>query len=177
MFSIKINKPANKNLNIEKIARKIIRKSHVIPQLHYYELVGQLIELDRKCSISPVPYDSHPLSTYNFLSFNLRSDVIENLESTIPASAISIKDLDSYIELLYEELDDKIKGAYLILKSLSQVDCLIENLSQNDTLLCALSRVFREDGKKSLELSICIACIFGHFSKYSDFHFAITNVS
>ncbi|OTF72586.1 kinesin-associated protein-like protein [Euroglyphus maynei] len=172
---IKINKPANKNLNIEKIARKIIRKSHVIPHLHYYELIGQLIELDRKCSISPVPYNSLPLSTYNFLNFNLISDVIEHLESIIPASVISIKDLDSYIELLYEELDDKIKGAYLILKSLSQVDCRIENLCQNDTLLCALSRVFREDGKKSLELSICLACIFGHFSKYSDFHFAITN--
>ncbi|XP_075681383.1 kinesin associated protein 3 [Dermatophagoides pteronyssinus] len=172
---IKINKPANKNLNIEKIARKILRKSHVIPYIHYYELVGQLIELDRKCSITPASYDSLPLSTYNFLSFNLTSDVIEHLDTIIPASIISIKDLDSYIEFLYEELDDKIKGAYLILKSLSQVDCMIENLCKNDTLLCALSRVFREDGKKSLELSICIACIFGHFSKYSDFHFAITN--
>lgn len=149
----------------------------MIPYIHYYELVGQLIELDRKCSITPASYDSLPLSTYNFLSFNLSSDVIEHLDSIIPISIISIKDLDSYIEFLYEELDDKIKGAYLILKSLSQVDCMIENLCKNDTLLCALSRVFREDGKKSLELSICIACIFGHFSKYSDFHFAITNVS
>lgn len=126
--------------------------------------------MNRKCSINATPYE-YPLSIYNFLSFNLGNEIVENFENI----QVSIKDLDSYIELLYDELEDKIKGSFLILKAISQIDYL-ECLSKNDTLLCALSRVFREDGKKSLELSICIACIFGHFSKYTDFHFSITNV-
>lgn len=57
----------------------------------------------------------------------------------------------------------------MIVNLARQADNLID-LTGNETLLCALSRVLREDGKKSIELSLNIVQIFALFSNYSQFH-------
>lgn len=93
------------------------------------------------------------------------------------ATAVSLGQLDLYIELLYEELEEKIRGALAILALVATRPEHLGRLAKNDTLLSALSRVLREDGKKSLELSIYIAAIFAHLSNYVDFHSVISNVS
>lgn len=92
------------------------------------------------------------------------------------ATAVSLGQLDLYIELLYEELEEKIRGALAILALVATRPEHLGRLAKNDTLLSALSRVLREDGKKSLELSIYIAAIFAHLSNYVDFHSVISNV-
>ncbi len=107
----------------------------------------------------------------------MKNMIIERPDSEIKVGEdADINKLDEYIELLYEDLSDKIKGSWLILQLSKSSDNLIE-LTNNETLICALARVLREDGKKSLELAINIVFIFACFSNYSQFHSCISQVS
>ncbi|KYN07986.1 Kinesin-associated protein 3 [Cyphomyrmex costatus] len=80
-----------------------------------------------------------------------------------------ISNIDSYIELLYEEIPGKIKASSLILQLARIPDNLLE-LTKNESLLSALARVLREDWRRSIELSTNIIYIFFCFSTYSQFH-------
>ena len=83
--------------------------------------------------------------------------------------AANINYLEDYIELLYEEVTSKIRGSNLILQLARNPDNL-EELSGNETLLGALSRVLREEWKTSIDLSTNIIYIFFCFSTFSQFH-------
>ena len=82
---------------------------------------------------------------------------------------VSFDKLDTYIELLYEETEQKVKGTHRILLLARNPDHL-EELLQNETLLGVICRLFREDSRKSIDLVINIAYIFFSFSVYSKFH-------
>jgi hypothetical protein len=73
-----------------------------------------------------------------------------------------------YLELLYEE-DTKARqeGASLILALARRADTMAQ-LLDHSTLLGALSRVLREDFRKSLELSATLVQIFFCISRFSD---------
>ncbi|XP_050693390.1 kinesin-associated protein 3-like isoform X3 [Eriocheir sinensis] len=86
----------------------------------------------------------------------------------------NLNELDSYMEMLYEEMPDKVRGASLILQLARNPDYL-EELCQNETVLGALARVLREDWKKSLDLSYNIVYIFFCFSVFSNFHTVISH--
>ncbi|XP_058816467.1 kinesin-associated protein 3 [Topomyia yanbarensis] len=86
----------------------------------------------------------------------------------------SIRNIDEYIELLYEDLPEKIKGSRLILQLARDPDNLGE-LEKNEAVLSALSRVLREDWRRSLDLSTNIIYIFFCFSTYTNFHSVIVN--
>ncbi|CAG9784475.1 unnamed protein product [Diatraea saccharalis] len=77
--------------------------------------------------------------------------------------------VDDYVELLYDDIPEKIKGSALILQLARNPDNLIE-LSRNEALLSALSRVLREEWKRSIELSTNIVYTFFCFSTYNEFH-------
>lgn len=107
----------------------------------------------------------------------------------------SIRNLDEYVELLYEDLQERVRGSSLILR-LARCPDNLEELEKNGTkkmftanhlpamktnslcgfsffsesVLSALARVLREDWKKSLELSTNIIYIFFCFSTYTKFH-------
>ena len=81
----------------------------------------------------------------------------------------NINYLEDYIELLYEEVSSKVKGSSYILQLARNPDNL-EELSQNETLLGALSRVLREEWKVSIDLSTNIIYVFFCFSTFSQFH-------
>ena len=170
--SITISKPANHNVDIQKLARRILKKCSTISILRLPEFVSALLQLNRNGSLSSTLLYEFPFATQHFLSPSIPAEFDDQFD----VNKVSINDLDLYTELLYEELEDKIKGALSILK-LAGIPENLSSLAKNDTLLCALSRVLREDGKKSLELSIYIACIFANFAPYVDFHFTISNVS
>lgn len=80
--------------------------------------------------------------------------------------------LADYIDLLYEGMPEKIKGAQLI-QSLARDPENLEALSKNETLISALGRVLREDWKRSISLSTHLVFTFFCFSMYSSFHFII----
>ncbi|XP_062437851.1 kinesin-associated protein 3 isoform X2 [Rhea pennata] len=86
----------------------------------------------------------------------------------------NINDMDEYIELLYEDIPDKVRGSALILQLARNPDNL-EELLINETVLGALARVLREDWKQSVELATNIIYIFFCFSSFSQFHGLITH--
>lgn len=86
---------------------------------------------------------------------------------TIPVAVLNC--IDDYVELLYDDIPEKIKGSALILQLARNPDNLME-LARNEALLSALSRVLREEWKRSIELSTNIVYTFFCFSTYNEFH-------
>ncbi|NXF20775.1 KIFA3 protein, partial [Rhodinocichla rosea] len=95
-------------------------------------------------------------------------------EGTEIDEVANINDMDEYIELLYEDIPDKVRGSALILQLARNPDNL-EELLINETALGALARVLREDWKQSIELATNIIYIFFCFSSFSQFHGIITH--
>ncbi|KDR23691.1 Kinesin-associated protein 3, partial [Zootermopsis nevadensis] len=92
--------------------------------------------------------------------------------AAVAAEKASINNIEGYVELLYEDIPEKVAGSALILQLARNPDNL-EELGSNDAVLSALSRILREDWKKSIELSTNIVYIFFCFSTYSQFHHVI----
>uniref|UniRef100_A0A3B4DGU0 Kinesin-associated protein 3b n=1 Tax=Pygocentrus nattereri TaxID=42514 RepID=A0A3B4DGU0_PYGNA len=86
----------------------------------------------------------------------------------------NINKIDEYVELLYENIPEKIRGSTLILHLARNPDNL-EELLRNETALGALARVLREDWKQSVELATTIVYVFFCFSSFSQFHGLITH--
>ncbi|XP_066518072.1 kinesin-associated protein 3b isoform X2 [Hoplias malabaricus] len=86
----------------------------------------------------------------------------------------NINKIDEYVELLYENIPEKVRGSTLILHLARNPDNL-EELLHNETALGALARVLREDWKQSVELATTIVYIFFCFSSFSQFHGLITH--
>ncbi|XP_051720066.1 kinesin-associated protein 3-like isoform X3 [Ctenopharyngodon idella] len=81
----------------------------------------------------------------------------------------NINKIDDYIELLYENIPEKIRGSTLILHLARNPDNL-EELLHNETALGALARVLREDWKHSVELATTIIYVFFCFSRLYRMH-------
>ena len=81
----------------------------------------------------------------------------------------NLNEIDDYMEMLYDDTPQKIKGTGLILQVARNPDNLTE-LAQNETVLSALARVLREEWKNSTELTTNIVYSFFCFSSFSDFH-------
>ncbi|CAH0603200.1 unnamed protein product [Chrysodeixis includens] len=86
---------------------------------------------------------------------------------SVPVAVLNC--IDDYVELLYDDIPEKIKGSALILQLARNPDNLID-LARNEALLSALSRVLREEWKRSIELSTNIVYTFFCFSTYNEFH-------
>ncbi|XP_040895979.1 kinesin-associated protein 3a [Toxotes jaculatrix] len=86
----------------------------------------------------------------------------------------NINSIDEYVELLYEGIQEKIRGATLIFQLARNPDNLKE-LIQNETALGALARVLREDWKQSVDLATTIIYVFFCFSSFSQFHGLVTH--
>ncbi|XP_050309550.1 kinesin-associated protein 3 [Anthonomus grandis grandis] len=88
------------------------------------------------------------------------------------AAEANYNNLADYIDLLYEGMAEKVKGAHLI-QILARDPENLEALSKNETLISALGRVLREDWKRSIALSSHLVFTFFCFSMYSTFHHII----
>lgn len=85
----------------------------------------------------------------------------------------SINNQDDYIELLYEDLPEKLKSAAMVYKlSLDHVNLVL--MVENEPLMCALSRLIREEGRKNIDLTTLIIATFANLSVYNQFHPTIT---
>ncbi|XP_044268197.1 kinesin-associated protein 3 [Tribolium madens] len=92
-----------------------------------------------------------------------------DLKQIINADEPNYNNLSDYIELLYEGMSEKIKGAHLI-QLLARDPENLDALSKNETVISALARVLREDWKRSIVLSTHLVFTFFCFSMYSRFH-------
>ncbi|XP_012871006.1 PREDICTED: kinesin-associated protein 3 [Dipodomys ordii] len=158
-------KSLNANTDITSLARKVVEECKLIhpsklndvEQLLYY-LQNRRVSWSgkEKKEKSSKPKDPPPFE-------GMEIDEIAN-----------INDMDEYIELLYEDIPDKVRGSALILQLARNPDNL-EELLLNETALGALARVLREDWKQSVELATNIIYIFFCFSSFSQFHGLITH--
>jgi hypothetical protein len=92
-----------------------------------------------------------------------------DLKQIAGADDPNYNNLSDYIELLYEGMSEKIKGAHLI-QLLARDPENLDALSKNETVISALGRVLREDWKRSIVLSTHLVFTFFCFSMYSRFH-------
>uniref|UniRef100_A0A4W3JM48 Kinesin-associated protein 3a n=1 Tax=Callorhinchus milii TaxID=7868 RepID=A0A4W3JM48_CALMI len=156
-------KSLNSNTDIGSLARKVVEECKLIHPSKLAEVEQLLYYLQNRRESPPgrekkssKPKDPPPFE-------GMEIDEIAN-----------INDIDDYIELLYEDIPDKVRGSALILQLARNPDNL-EELLQNETALGALARVLREDWKQSAELATNIIYIFFCFSSFTQFHGLITH--
>uniref|UniRef100_A0A8D2LBQ6 Kinesin associated protein 3 n=1 Tax=Varanus komodoensis TaxID=61221 RepID=A0A8D2LBQ6_VARKO len=154
-------KSLNANTDISSLARKVVEECKLIHPSKLAEVEQLLYYLQNRRDTSSKEKSSKPKDPPPFEGMEI--DEVAN-----------INDMDEYIELLYEDIPDKVRGSALILQLARNPDNL-EELLLNETALGALARVLREDWKQSVELATNIIYIFFCFSSFSQFHGLITH--
>lgn len=162
-------KSLNESTDIASLAAEIVDKCSLIPAAKLPE-VQQLLFYLQKRKDSPVPNEQEMRKEGE----NGVEKDKEGLESTEVDEVASLQSIDSYSELLYEDTTEKIRASALLLQ-LSRNPDNLGHLAANEIMLGALTRVLREDGRKSIDLSTNIVYIFFCFSTFSQFHHVIAH--
>ena len=81
----------------------------------------------------------------------------------------SLARVEEYIERMYEGIEGQTSATYLILQLARSPDNL-EPLLQHESLLGLLSRLLKEEGRKSMDLAINVVYVLYSFSNFSQFH-------
>uniref|UniRef100_A0A8C7SXN7 Kinesin-associated protein 3a n=1 Tax=Oncorhynchus mykiss TaxID=8022 RepID=A0A8C7SXN7_ONCMY len=150
-------KSLNANTDITTLARRVVEECRLIHPSKLPEVEQLLFYLqNRKKPEKHSPRDLTPF---------------EGMELDEEAN---INCIDDYVELLYEDIPEKVRGATLILHLARNPDNL-EELLQNETALGALARVLREDWKQSVDMATTIIYVFFCFSSFSQFHGLVTH--
>uniref|UniRef100_A0A8C1V7H3 Kinesin-associated protein 3a n=1 Tax=Cyprinus carpio TaxID=7962 RepID=A0A8C1V7H3_CYPCA len=170
-------KSLNSNTDIASLARKVVEECRLISpsrlpeveQLLFYlqnrkKSAGMRRRIDCLCFVYSEKKEKKQIKPRDLTPF-------EGMELDEEAN---INSIDDYVELLYEDIPEKIRGATLILHLARNPDNL-EELLQNETALGALARVLREDWKQSVDLATTIIYVFFCFSSFSQFHGLITH--
>uniref|UniRef100_A0A8R1DYL0 Kinesin-associated protein 3 n=1 Tax=Caenorhabditis japonica TaxID=281687 RepID=A0A8R1DYL0_CAEJA len=109
------------------------------------------------------------------ISARSRSSSAVGIDRRTPMLTADLNKVDEYIECFYGETSvEKNKGALALLE-LSKHSLNLMSLVQNETLMMALARVFREEYKRHTELSTNIMSIFVNLSKFLKFHGILLN--
>ncbi|XP_077439270.1 kinesin-associated protein 3a [Vanacampus margaritifer] len=156
-------KSLNSNTDTSSLARKVVEECNLIHPSKLNEVEQLLFYLQTRRQPNDDQEKKHS-SPRDFAPYA----VVELNEEA------SINNIDGYLELLYEDIQEKIRGATLIFQLARNPDNL-EELKKNEMALAALARVLREDWKKSVELATTIICIFFCFSSFSQFHGLVTH--
>uniref|UniRef100_A0A8C7VGF5 Kinesin-associated protein 3 n=1 Tax=Oncorhynchus mykiss TaxID=8022 RepID=A0A8C7VGF5_ONCMY len=155
-------KSLNANTDIATLARKVVEECRLIHPSKLPEVEQLLFYLlNRKKSGNDKREKHPPRDLAPFEGMELDEEA-------------NINRIDHYVELLYEDIPEKVRGATLILHLARNPDNL-EELLQNETALGALARVLREDWKQSVDLATTIIYVFFCFSSFSQFHGQVTH--
>uniref|UniRef100_A0A8C9U6X3 Kinesin-associated protein 3b n=1 Tax=Scleropages formosus TaxID=113540 RepID=A0A8C9U6X3_SCLFO len=158
-------KSLNSNTDIASLARKVVDECRLIHPSKLAEVEQLLYYLqNRRKSNGKEKKEKRQIKPRDLTPF-------EGMEIDEEAN---INNIDDYVELLYEDIPEKVRGSTLILQLARNPDNLKE-LLHNETALGALARVLREDWKQSVELATTIIYIFFCFSSFSQFHGLITH--
>ena len=161
--------------NVKLLARDIVEKSKLI----HSSKLGRVEELLRVLQdrgyggAGPGAEGEDAAEADDQLLHRGRSSMgmaMEMLAAEAGAGGGSADDLDDYLEALYDEdLEQKVEASAKIALLVKRTDRL-EPLLAHESLLGALARVLREDGKKSVDLSINVLSVFFALSHFSQFH-------
>ncbi|KAH8866137.1 Kinesin-associated protein 3, partial [Schistosoma japonicum] len=152
----------NENTNIPELARKIIENCKLISESKYPQVEHLLKYLLKRKETAVIENQKLPI-----ISETLSDPGA--FDSTEINEIAHLADVDDYLELLYENISEKLRASALILQLARNPDNL-EELFQNEILVGALARVLREDWKNSTDLATNIAYIFFCFSSFTNFH-------
>lgn len=158
-------KALNKSTDVAALAREVVDKCDLIHK-------SQLSDVEQIIYYLKNRKDPGDSGVSSMKSATVRSKSEARAVDRNDADKASIRNIDDYIELLYEELPERIRGSAYILQLARNPDNL-EELEKNEAVLSALSRVLREDWRKSLDLSTNIIYTFFCFSTYTHFHSVI----
>lgn len=154
-------KSLNPNSDLSSLAKEIIDKCKLIHPSKLPEVEQLLYYLQNR-------KESAPTKASGKTQLQEKPEV-PTYDATEIDEVANINDVDDYMELLYEDVPEKIRGSALILQLARNPDNL-EELFQNETVVGALARVLREDWKKNTELATNIVYIFFCFSSFTQFH-------
>ncbi|CAD5219778.1 unnamed protein product [Bursaphelenchus okinawaensis] len=143
-------KNLNEELNCSNLAKNVVEQCQLIPKERLGDVEQTIFYLQKR---------SHGLNAV----FGVNDVTIAKAE---------MSKLENYIEMLYEDVD-KLKAASLVL-SLCAKTSNLQFLAENEVLMGALSRVFREDSQQNYELATSLAQIFCHLSRFSRFHIVLS---
>ncbi|XP_045543832.1 kinesin-associated protein 3a isoform X2 [Salmo salar] len=153
-------KSLNANTDIATLARRVVEECRLIHPSELPEVEQLLFYLQNRKK--PDKQEKHsPRDLTPFEGMELDEEA-------------NINSIDDYVELLYEDIPEKVRGATLILHLARNPDNL-EELLQNETALGALARVLREDWKQSVDMATTIIYVFFCFSSFSQFHGLVTH--
>lgn len=155
-------KTLNSKTDVAALAREVVEKCDLIHK-------SQLSDVEQIIYYLKNRKDPGDSGVSSLKSATVRSKSEARATDKNDADKASIRNIDDYIELLYEELPERIRGSAYILQLARNPDNL-EELEKNEAVLSALSRVLREDWRKSLDLSTNIIYTFFCFSTYTHFH-------
>ena len=172
--------------NMAQLANDILHTSKIIHPTRTEEIACLLIQLRRAKMAQPDTtsiHGTHNIQIYQDTAPTSYRHRERDKESRLGGEAqpfASMNQLDDYLELLYqvsgktdkereEGLRMQEKGTLLILRLCRDVMNL-EQLIQNGTVMGAVTRVFQEEYKRSLDLSFNILRIFLAFSNFVEMH-------
>ncbi len=79
--------------------------------------------------------------------------------------------IEKYTDLLYEEkYEEKVRGARSLLVLVVDPTNIVQIVTERQSQLDIISRTFKDEYKKSMELLIHILSFFATFSYYEEFH-------
>uniref|UniRef100_M3ZTC7 Kinesin-associated protein 3a n=1 Tax=Xiphophorus maculatus TaxID=8083 RepID=M3ZTC7_XIPMA len=156
-------KSLNGNTDTASLAQKVVEECQLIHPSKLAEVEQLLFYLQNRKQSS----DNQEKKNILPRDFTLYAGVELDEEA-------SIGSIDEYVELLYEDIQEKIRGASLIFQLARNPDNL-EELMQHEVVLGALARVLREDWKQSVDLATTIVSVFFCFSSFSQFHSLVTH--
>ncbi|KAM4548012.1 kinesin-associated protein 3a [Odontesthes bonariensis] len=156
-------KSLNANTDTSSLARKVVEECRLIHPSKLREVEQLLFYLQNRKNSN----DNQEKKRVSPRDFAAYAGVELDEEA-------SIGSIDEYVELLYEDIQEKIRGATLIFQLARNPDNL-EELMENEAALGALARVLREDWKQSVDLATTIVYIFFCFSSFSQFHGLVTH--
>ncbi|OAF69333.1 Kinesin-associated protein 3 [Intoshia linei] len=154
----------SKNTNISYAAASIIDACHLIDAAKIGHVEQLLYYLQNRLASIGENIDN--------LSESANKKTLKKIKMNDFGNSIETAHLDNietYVEMLYEGIKDKIKGTSFILQLARNPDNL-EEIMKNERLIGALVRVMKENWKKSLDLAINASYTFFCFSTFSDFH-------
>ncbi|XP_052673915.1 kinesin-associated protein 3-like [Crassostrea angulata] len=160
-------KSLNENSDLASLAKDIIDKCKLIHPTKLPEVEQLLYYLQNRKETGPVSVASEKTELHE-------KPELPSYDGTEIDEVANINDVDDYMELLYEDVPEKVRGSALLLQLARNPDNL-EELFQNETVVGALARVLREDWKKSTELATNIVYIFFCFSSFTQFHGVIVH--
>ncbi|KAJ3276056.1 Kinesin-associated protein 3 [Terramyces sp. JEL0728] len=163
-------KSLNPNSNISSMAQGIVEKCKLIHPSRATEVEQLLYYLQKRNANA----DDSDKAWLKKQIDDVRGNESQETEIMIAQhEPSSLSQIETYIEGLYEEIKEKIQSTRCILQ-LAKIPENMQALVANESLMSALSRVLREDGRRSMELVTNIIYIFFCFSNFSEFHAVIT---